>query len=150
MPFECGGQRMGWLKWGPSDDGETWSKPCLAPSHPPSSLTPFLVVTLFSLCRSKVKTVHERIPLAGLSKLPSIPQIAKVKHKPWERWLSLAQGWPLGWGCRLDLRRLYPWGREGQFSLCPLTAGMTVYLPNTVPSSSWLPRLLGVFHGLYA
>lgn len=29
--------------------------------------------------RSKVKTLHERIPLAGFSKLPSIPQIAKVK-----------------------------------------------------------------------
>ncbi|OWK14317.1 hypothetical protein Celaphus_00000855 [Cervus elaphus hippelaphus] len=28
--------------------------------------------------RSKVKTVHERIPLAGLSKLPSVPQIAKA------------------------------------------------------------------------
>lgn len=28
--------------------------------------------------RSKVKTLHERIPLAGFSKLPSIPQIAKV------------------------------------------------------------------------
>nr|XP_020862611.1 LOW QUALITY PROTEIN: rap1 GTPase-activating protein 2 [Phascolarctos cinereus] len=30
------------------------------------------------ILRSKVKTVHERIPLAGLSKLPSIPQIAKA------------------------------------------------------------------------
>ncbi|NXG34799.1 RPGP2 protein, partial [Dromaius novaehollandiae] len=29
------------------------------------------------ILRSKVKTVHERIPLAGFSKLPSIPQIAK-------------------------------------------------------------------------
>ncbi|EAW90529.1 GTPase activating Rap/RanGAP domain-like 4, isoform CRA_d, partial [Homo sapiens] len=28
--------------------------------------------------RSKLKTVHERIPLAGLSKLPSVPQIAKA------------------------------------------------------------------------
>ncbi|XP_008057632.1 rap1 GTPase-activating protein 2, partial [Carlito syrichta] len=27
---------------------------------------------------SKLKTVHERIPLAGLSKLPSVPQIAKA------------------------------------------------------------------------
>lgn len=26
-----------------------------------------------------MKTLHERIPLAGFSKLPSIPQIAKVK-----------------------------------------------------------------------
>uniref|UniRef100_A0ABM5EMF4 Rap1 GTPase-activating protein 2 isoform X2 n=2 Tax=Pogona vitticeps TaxID=103695 RepID=A0ABM5EMF4_9SAUR len=30
------------------------------------------------ILRSKVKTLHERIPLAGLSKLPSIPQIAKA------------------------------------------------------------------------
>ncbi|KAF5911720.1 hypothetical protein HPG69_015698 [Diceros bicornis minor] len=30
------------------------------------------------ILRSKVKTVHERIPLAGLSKLPSVPQIAKA------------------------------------------------------------------------
>uniref|UniRef100_A0A8D2PRN4 RAP1 GTPase activating protein 2 n=1 Tax=Zosterops lateralis melanops TaxID=1220523 RepID=A0A8D2PRN4_ZOSLA len=30
------------------------------------------------ILRSKVKTLHERIPLAGFSKLPSIPQIAKV------------------------------------------------------------------------
>ncbi|XP_064379075.1 rap1 GTPase-activating protein 2 isoform X3 [Dromaius novaehollandiae] len=30
------------------------------------------------ILRSKVKTVHERIPLAGFSKLPSIPQIAKA------------------------------------------------------------------------
>uniref|UniRef100_A0A6I8P2B9 RAP1 GTPase activating protein 2 n=1 Tax=Ornithorhynchus anatinus TaxID=9258 RepID=A0A6I8P2B9_ORNAN len=30
------------------------------------------------ILRSKVKTVHERIPLTGLSKLPSIPQIAKA------------------------------------------------------------------------
>uniref|UniRef100_F7BDC0 Rap-GAP domain-containing protein n=1 Tax=Monodelphis domestica TaxID=13616 RepID=F7BDC0_MONDO len=37
----------------------------------------WLTVPSFSL-RSKVKTVHERIPLAGLSKLPSIPQIAKA------------------------------------------------------------------------
>lgn len=33
----------------------------------------------FFFARSKVKTLHERIPLAGFSKLPSIPQIAKVK-----------------------------------------------------------------------
>lgn len=32
-----------------------------------------------SVHRSKLKTVHERIPLAGLSKLPSVPQIAKVR-----------------------------------------------------------------------
>ncbi|KAL8199251.1 UNVERIFIED_CONTAM: Rap1 GTPase-activating protein 2 [Gekko kuhli] len=31
------------------------------------------------ILRSKAKTLHERIPLAGLSKLPSIPQIAKVR-----------------------------------------------------------------------
>ncbi|KAL4834880.1 hypothetical protein H8958_011611 [Nasalis larvatus] len=30
------------------------------------------------ILRSKLKTVHERIPLAGLSKLPSVPQIAKA------------------------------------------------------------------------
>ncbi|XP_044926133.1 rap1 GTPase-activating protein 2 isoform X2 [Mustela putorius furo] len=30
------------------------------------------------ILRSKVKTVHERIPLAGLNKLPSVPQIAKA------------------------------------------------------------------------
>ncbi|XP_054856944.1 rap1 GTPase-activating protein 2 isoform X2 [Eublepharis macularius] len=30
------------------------------------------------ILRSKAKTLHERIPLAGLSKLPSIPQIAKA------------------------------------------------------------------------
>ncbi|KAF4794192.1 Rap1 GTPase-activating protein 2 [Turdus rufiventris] len=30
------------------------------------------------ILRSKVKTLHERIPLAGFSKLPSIPQIAKA------------------------------------------------------------------------
>uniref|UniRef100_K7GHD7 RAP1 GTPase activating protein 2 n=1 Tax=Pelodiscus sinensis TaxID=13735 RepID=K7GHD7_PELSI len=30
------------------------------------------------ILRSKVKTLHERIPLAGLSKFPSIPQIAKA------------------------------------------------------------------------
>uniref|UniRef100_A0A8D2LRD8 RAP1 GTPase activating protein 2 n=1 Tax=Varanus komodoensis TaxID=61221 RepID=A0A8D2LRD8_VARKO len=30
------------------------------------------------ILRSKTKTLHERIPLAGLSKLPSIPQIAKA------------------------------------------------------------------------
>ncbi|XP_039197795.1 rap1 GTPase-activating protein 2 isoform X4 [Crotalus tigris] len=30
------------------------------------------------ILRSKVKTLHERIPLAGLSKLPNIPQIAKA------------------------------------------------------------------------
>nr|XP_045014236.1 rap1 GTPase-activating protein 2 isoform X5 [Jaculus jaculus] len=30
------------------------------------------------ILRSKMKTVHERIPLAGLSKLPSVPQIAKA------------------------------------------------------------------------
>ncbi|XP_010151161.1 PREDICTED: rap1 GTPase-activating protein 2, partial [Eurypyga helias] len=30
------------------------------------------------ILRSKVKTLHERIPLAGLSKLPTIPQIAKA------------------------------------------------------------------------
>ncbi|XP_032119408.1 rap1 GTPase-activating protein 2 [Sapajus apella] len=30
------------------------------------------------ILRSKVKTVHERIPLVGLSKLPSVPQIAKA------------------------------------------------------------------------
>ncbi|KAL7986998.1 hypothetical protein Chor_005917, partial [Crotalus horridus] len=30
--------------------------------------------------RSKVKTLHERIPLAGLSKLPNIPQIAKASQ----------------------------------------------------------------------
>nr|XP_036878692.1 rap1 GTPase-activating protein 2 isoform X9 [Manis javanica] len=30
------------------------------------------------ILRSRVKTVHERIPLAGLSKLPSVPQIAKA------------------------------------------------------------------------
>lgn len=39
---------------------------------------PFLPL---SIHRSKLKTVHERIPLAGLSKLPSVPQIAKVKAK---------------------------------------------------------------------
>ncbi|KAK2508831.1 hypothetical protein MC885_016054, partial [Smutsia gigantea] len=33
---------------------------------------------LMPVCRSRVKTVHERIPLAGLSKLPSVPQIAKA------------------------------------------------------------------------
>lgn len=27
-----------------------------------------------------MKTLHERIPLAGFSKLPSIPQIAKVNY----------------------------------------------------------------------
>uniref|UniRef100_A0A3Q2H8E4 RAP1 GTPase activating protein 2 n=1 Tax=Equus caballus TaxID=9796 RepID=A0A3Q2H8E4_HORSE len=32
------------------------------------------------ILRSKVKTVHERIPLAGLSKLPSVPQIAKASQ----------------------------------------------------------------------
>ncbi|XP_035155226.1 rap1 GTPase-activating protein 2 isoform X5 [Callithrix jacchus] len=30
------------------------------------------------ILRSKLKTVHERIPLVGLSKLPSVPQIAKA------------------------------------------------------------------------
>ncbi|XP_073171823.1 rap1 GTPase-activating protein 2 isoform X12 [Lepidochelys kempii] len=30
------------------------------------------------ILRSKLKTLHERIPLAGLSKFPSIPQIAKA------------------------------------------------------------------------
>uniref|UniRef100_G1N947 RAP1 GTPase activating protein 2 n=1 Tax=Meleagris gallopavo TaxID=9103 RepID=G1N947_MELGA len=30
------------------------------------------------ILRSRVKTLHERIPLAGFSKLPSIPQIAKA------------------------------------------------------------------------
>ncbi|XP_026538472.1 rap1 GTPase-activating protein 2 [Notechis scutatus] len=30
------------------------------------------------ILRSKAKTLHERIPLAGLSKLPNIPQIAKA------------------------------------------------------------------------
>ncbi|KAG8450707.1 hypothetical protein GDO86_003109, partial [Hymenochirus boettgeri] len=30
------------------------------------------------ILRSKAKTLHERIPLSGFSKLPSIPQIAKV------------------------------------------------------------------------
>ncbi|XP_078535445.1 rap1 GTPase-activating protein 2 isoform X2 [Lissotriton helveticus] len=30
------------------------------------------------ILRSKAKTLHERIPLAGLSKLPSVPQIAKA------------------------------------------------------------------------
>lgn len=35
-------------------------------------------VHFFFFARSKVKTLHERIPLAGFSKLPSIPQIAKV------------------------------------------------------------------------
>ncbi|KAG8508312.1 LOW QUALITY PROTEIN: Rap1 GTPase-activating protein 2, partial [Galemys pyrenaicus] len=30
------------------------------------------------ILRSRLKTVHERIPLAGLSKLPSVPQIAKA------------------------------------------------------------------------
>uniref|UniRef100_A0A8C0ZIR4 RAP1 GTPase activating protein 2 n=1 Tax=Cyanistes caeruleus TaxID=156563 RepID=A0A8C0ZIR4_CYACU len=30
------------------------------------------------ILRSKVKTLHERIPLSGFSKLPSIPQIAKA------------------------------------------------------------------------
>lgn len=35
----------------------------------------------FFFARSKVKTLHERIPLAGFSKLPSIPQIAKVKSR---------------------------------------------------------------------
>ncbi|NWY73572.1 RPGP2 protein, partial [Erithacus rubecula] len=30
------------------------------------------------ILRSKVKTLHEKIPLAGFSKLPSIPQIAKA------------------------------------------------------------------------
>ena len=36
-----------------------------------------------------MKTVHERIPLAGLSKLPSVPQIAKVKAGTKRRWLPL-------------------------------------------------------------
>lgn len=30
-----------------------------------------------------MKTLHERIPLAGFSKLPSIPQIAKVNCLAW-------------------------------------------------------------------
>ncbi|KAK1331485.1 hypothetical protein QTO34_009442 [Cnephaeus nilssonii] len=42
-----------------------------------SSTIFFLSIKKFNLL-SKVKTVHERIPLAGLSKLPSIPQIAKA------------------------------------------------------------------------
>lgn len=31
-----------------------------------------------SVCRSRAKTVHDRISLTGLSQLPSVPQIAKV------------------------------------------------------------------------
>ncbi|RXM94305.1 Rap1 GTPase-activating protein 2 [Acipenser ruthenus] len=33
------------------------------------------------ILRSKVKTLHDRISLAGLCKLPSIPQIAKVQYR---------------------------------------------------------------------
>lgn len=56
-----------------------------------------------SFCRSKVKTVHERIPLAGLSKLPSIPQIAKVKATPREKVASsFSPGLASGWGAGLS------------------------------------------------
>uniref|UniRef100_A0A2D4GJW3 Rap-GAP domain-containing protein n=1 Tax=Micrurus corallinus TaxID=54390 RepID=A0A2D4GJW3_MICCO len=37
-----------------------------------------LSVSILAFHRSKAKTLHERIPLAGLSKLPNIPQIAKA------------------------------------------------------------------------
>lgn len=49
-----------------------------------------------------MKTVHERIPLAGLSKLPSVPQIAKVTADPCEK-LASSFSPGLGWGCSLVL-----------------------------------------------
>lgn len=50
--------------------------------------------------------MHERIPLAGLSKLPSVPQIAKVKAGTKRRWLPLLAG---SWGRRLVLGGLCLW-----------------------------------------
>lgn len=95
--------------------------------------------------------IHERIPLAGLSKLPSVPQIAKVKTDTERRWLPLlGQVWPLGWGRRLVLGGLCPWGGEGHCPLGPLTAWMRLggavggcppFL-YTLPISSSLLRLI--------
>lgn len=72
-----------------------------------------------------MKTVHERIPLAGLSKLPSIPQIAKVKAKPRAKVASsFSPGLASGLGVQACPGWLYPWGGEGHCTLWPLTAWM--------------------------
>ena len=76
---------------------------------------------LLNVCRSKVKTVHERIPLAGLSKLPSVPQIAKVKAGTKRRWLPLL-GWVLG--VQACPGWALPLGKRSHCSLGPLTACM--------------------------
>ena len=42
----------------------------------------YVLNTVSSYCRARTKTVHDRISLAGLSQLPSVPQIAKVGFPP--------------------------------------------------------------------
>lgn len=82
------------------------------------------LLTLIHVHRSKVKTVHERIPLAGLSKLPSVPQIAKVRTNPCDKVPSFFLAWGYGGGNRLVLRGLCPWRGEGHCTLWPLTVWM--------------------------
>lgn len=64
-----------------------------------------------------MKTVHERIPLAGLNKLPSVPQIAKVTTNPCEKQASSLKP-RAGAGVQARPERLCPW--RGGRPLCSL------------------------------
>lgn len=92
---------------------------------------------LLSVHRSRLKTVHERIPLAGLSKLPSVPQIAKVKAK-----IEGREGgflYPLQASSGEGMQVLL-WEPEGYFVLC--LDGVRRFLAAASIFPTWLQVIL--------